>query len=87
MNYSRMLASVFVAVGGLTAFSWIQAKAEKADAHHEHFAKCAKACADCQQQCDMCFHHCAGLVAEGKKDHAKTMHTCIVQSAASWPQP
>ena len=53
------------------------ARAADADAHHGHFESCAKACADCQLQCDSCFHHCATLVADGKKDHAKTMHTCV----------
>jgi hypothetical protein len=53
-------------------------KAEVKDhPHNEHFAACAKACADCQQHCDMCFHHCATLLAEGKKEHAKTMHACV----------
>jgi hypothetical protein len=77
MKHLRMVAVVFAAIGGLNAPYGSQARAEKADAHHEHFASCAKACSDCQIQCDMCFHHCAGLVAEGKKDHAKTMHNCV----------
>jgi len=47
------------------------------DQHHEHYMKCAKACADCQLQCDMCFQHCAGLVAQGEKTHAATMRSCI----------
>lgn len=50
---------------------------DKDHPHAEHFAACAKACADCQQQCDMCFHHCASLLAEGKKEHATTMNTCV----------
>ena len=59
-----------------------QAQAEfKADdkdhPHGEHFAACAKVCADCQLHCDMCFHHCATLLAEGNKEHAKTMHACV----------
>ena len=45
--------------------------------HAESFMKCAKTCADCQVQCDMGFHHCATLVAEGKKEHAKCMHLCV----------
>ncbi|MBI3410871.1 MAG: four-helix bundle copper-binding protein [Planctomycetes bacterium] len=45
--------------------------------HHENFAKCAKTCADCQLQCDACFHHCAKLLADGKKEHAKSMQLCV----------
>jgi len=46
------------------------------DQHHEHFMKCAKACADCQLQCEMCFQHCSGLVVQGEKSHAATMRSC-----------
>ena len=44
--------------------------------HAEHFLKCAKVCADCQLQCDSCFKHCLTLVADGKKEHAKTAQLC-----------
>ena len=44
--------------------------------HAEHFLKCARACADCQLQCDSCFTHCLTLLADGKKDHAKTAQLC-----------
>ena len=45
--------------------------------HHAHFMKCAKVCADCGIECDMCFHHCAEQLTAGKKEHAATLHTCI----------
>ena len=45
--------------------------------HHEMFDKCAKACADCQLQCDMCFAHCKALLAQGKKEHEKTAQLCV----------
>ena len=44
--------------------------------HAEHFLKCAKVCADCQLQCDSCFKHCLTLLADGKKEHAKTAQLC-----------
>jgi len=51
---------------------------QAADApHHEHFTKCAQACSACQLQCDMCFNHCATLVADGKKEHAASMRLCV----------
>ena len=37
----------------------------------------AKICAECQVSCDSCFHHCSVLVEKGKKEHVKTMHTCV----------
>jgi len=45
--------------------------------HHEHLMKCAKACLHCQEDCDSCFLHCKTLVEAGKKDHARTMDTCL----------
>jgi hypothetical protein len=44
--------------------------------HHAMFQKCAKACNDCQRECDSCAHHCTHQLAEGKKEHAKTLRTC-----------
>jgi hypothetical protein len=44
--------------------------------HNEHFLKCARACADCQLQCDSCFTHCLTLLADGQKDHAKAAQLC-----------
>jgi hypothetical protein len=44
--------------------------------HAEHFMRCAKVCADCQLQCDSCFKHCLTLLADGKKEHAKTAQLC-----------
>jgi len=74
MNRREVLAVLAVVAAGLAVLVGVEARA---DATHEQFAACAKACADCQQQCDSCFHHCAGLVADGKKEHAKTMHSCV----------
>jgi hypothetical protein len=48
----------------------------KAGTHHEAFDKCAKACNDCQRICDACATHCAHLIAQGKKEHVKTLQTC-----------
>src|SRR5947209_8470720 len=54
--------------------------ADKADGgspeHHAAFEHCAKACGDCQRACDSCATHCARLVADGKKEHLKTLRTC-----------
>jgi hypothetical protein len=48
-----------------------------AHAHNEQFQKCAQACNDCQRMCAACATHCAGLLAEGKKDHLTTLRTCL----------
>jgi len=44
--------------------------------HDAAFESCAKACSDCQRICDMCSTHCAHLLAQGQREHVKTLHTC-----------
>jgi hypothetical protein len=44
--------------------------------HDEAMQACAKACSDCQRQCDSCATHCAHLVGDGKKQHITTLMTC-----------
>lgn len=53
--------------------------AEKATdkSHAAMLLRCAAVCADCQVQCDACFHHCASLVSDGAPEHAKCMHLCV----------
>lgn len=52
---------------------------------------CAKACSDCQRECDGCATHCAELLQKGERDHFTTLQTCLdcadVCAAAptSWP--
>jgi hypothetical protein len=77
MNRRESLSALGAAAAGLTALAGAQVRAADAQQHGDHFATCAKACADCQQQCDACFHHCATQLAAGKKEHEKTMHTCV----------
>jgi len=45
--------------------------------HASHMLKCASVCSDCQVQSDSCSFHCATLVGEGKKEHAKCMRMCV----------
>jgi hypothetical protein len=65
--------------GFVAAAAFLNATGARAadDPHHEHFLKCAKVCAECQVECDMCYHHCSGLLAKGEKEHAKTSQTCV----------
>jgi hypothetical protein len=44
--------------------------------HDAAFAECAKSCNECALSCDACGSHCAMLIAEGKREHLKTLHTC-----------
>lgn len=76
MCRTMIVSGAFVALG-LLAAPLAPAQADDAHKHHEHFMKCAKACADCQVHCDSCFAHCAELVAKGEKNHVETMNTCL----------
>jgi hypothetical protein len=49
---------------------------DAAESRHAAYEQCAKACSDCQRACDACATHCARLLAEGEKDHLKTLRTC-----------
>jgi hypothetical protein len=44
--------------------------------HDAAYEQCAKACNDCEQICAACATHCADLLAQGKKEHLKTLATC-----------
>lgn len=45
-------------------------------AHDDHLEACAKACSDCQRECDSCATHCAHMLHSGKNDHITTLETC-----------
>jgi hypothetical protein len=45
--------------------------------HHGPMVKCARACLDCQLECDTCYLHCRTLLEAGKKEHARTVDTCL----------
>src|SRR6516162_122471 len=70
-TFSLMAATLAIAVVAPVGQS-----ARAQHGHAEHFLKCAKVCADCQLQCDSCFKHCLTLLADGKKEHAKTAQLC-----------
>jgi hypothetical protein len=62
--------------GGINAPGDTKADLEKHKMHGEHMLACAKACSDCQRECDTCAAHCAHKIAEGKKEHLTTLKTC-----------
>ena len=59
------------------AVALLAAPVQAAEHHDKHFLDCAKACDDCGRTCDACAAHCAKMAIDGKKEHAKTMGTCM----------
>lgn len=76
--YRQIKAMVLEATVLTLLASWpaLAVRADEKDSRAEHFATCAKACTMCMRECESCAHHCVHLVAEGKKDHLKTVGTC-----------
>jgi hypothetical protein len=79
LKFSSIGLSAFVsAILGVLAFAQVGKTQVKAN-HQEHsvaMQACAKACSDCQRQCDTCATHCAHQLSEGKKEHLTTLMTC-----------
>ena len=67
-----------VVIGGFAALR-LSADDKKADPHrgHAEMEACLKECGRCAAECEMCFDHCSHMVAEGKKEHLRTLKTCI----------
>jgi hypothetical protein len=78
MKRREMLEVFGVGAAGLAALSASPALAQREDEHAHHHDRvhedCLKACSDCAKNCDETFHHCYQQVAEGKRDHAKSLH-------------
>jgi hypothetical protein len=71
MDRREMLGLLGAGAVGLTAVSGSEARAEaKLDPVHK---ECLEACSECARSCDMTYHHCLMEVAQGKKEHAKSL--------------
>ena len=41
------------------------------------FEPCARACSDCQRECDYCATHCADMLGKGEQTHLVTLQSCL----------
>ncbi|MFO0808635.1 MAG: four-helix bundle copper-binding protein [Gemmataceae bacterium] len=79
----KLLAASFAAAAAIATFAIVnglpliaeEPRGSK-DGHHAAYMECAKECGQCALACDACSAHCAMMVADGKKDHLKTLQTC-----------
>ncbi|MHB1560523.1 MAG: four-helix bundle copper-binding protein [Isosphaeraceae bacterium] len=75
MDRRELMGVLGDAAAGLAAVTGGRAVAQEAggDMHD----RCAKDCATAMVACNKGFHHCYRQVAEGNREHAKTMHMCV----------
>ena len=78
MKRRTMLGALGASAAGLATIARASdAKIIGDEPAHRHDAihkECLDACSDCARMCDETFHHCYVQVAEGKRDHAKSLH-------------
>ena len=80
MKRRELLGALGASAAGLAAMT-TSAHAQDQDHlkdepnHHDKVHEaCLEACSDCARTCDETFHHCYMLLAEGKKEHARSLH-------------
>jgi len=78
MKRREMLGALGAGAAGLAALSPGSSPAQHEGEHAHHHDKihedCLKACSDCAKSCDETFHHCYMMVAQGKREHARSLH-------------
>src|SRR5262245_24153219 len=76
----KMTVGALAGVAALAGFVCLPLTADEPKStrgdHHAAFMDCAKECGQCALACDACAAHCGRLIADGMKDHLKTMQTC-----------
>src|SRR5262249_6354018 len=75
-TFLPVLLGLVLAVGSRSTAGDAKPPPKSAHGHDAHFAECANACHDCALSCEACGSHCVTLVAEGKREHLKTLKTC-----------
>jgi hypothetical protein len=77
MDRRELLAGFAATAAGLTAVAAMSEANAAQGANDDLHDRCAKNCAETMVACNRGFHHCYRQVAEGKKEHAKTMRLCV----------
>jgi hypothetical protein len=76
MDRRELLGMMGAGTAGLLAMGSREAVAGPGHLNQAH-EDCLKACADCAKECEMMFHHCFKLTAQGQKEHAKPAHIAL----------
>lgn len=65
-------------LGAFQGLAAAQQPGTKAPPHsHGDMDECAKECSACARECESCATHCAKQLEAGKKEHAKTLASCL----------
>jgi hypothetical protein len=74
MQRRECLGVLGATAAGLAAISATSAQAQHSVTLDKAHESCYEACSSCAKSCDMTFHHCVRMLAEGKKEHARALH-------------
>jgi hypothetical protein len=70
------IVGLTVALAAFTGTILADDKAPKHVHDSPEMTKCLDECVRCAKECESCYRHCASLLAEGKKEHLRTLDTC-----------
>src|SRR5436190_5604709 len=73
LSVTGLLTMMTIWLGNSASIAQERKDATRHSTYHE---QCAKACADCMRECEMCARHCAERVGMGEKEHLITLGTC-----------
>jgi hypothetical protein len=77
MERRELFAGFAATAAGLTAVAGASRAYAAQGGTDDLHDRCAKNCAETMVACNKGFHHCYRQVAEGKKEHARTMLLCV----------
>lgn len=71
------LSAAAISVLGLAGHAEERTPAIGSQNPADHFEPCARACSDCQRECDFCAAHCADMVGKGEQTYVVTLQACL----------
>lgn len=68
-----MYSPVSLLVVVLALMAPAQTQRSEKEGQDQAFDQCAKACNNCERVCEGCAAHCGMMIAQGKKEHLRTL--------------
>ena len=79
MERHRLFGLLAIIAAGTLMLAGAGPIADEKASDHKHGGMsehCAKACAECMRECEVCARHCGQLIVDGRKEHFTTLGTC-----------